>query len=189
MEYIYLIVAPSGAGKTTIVESLESKYGLKSIKSYTTRPPRFNGETGHIFISDEEFDQLTDIVAYTKFNNNRYCAVAKQVKENDLYVIDPKGVEFFKQHYNGSKQIKVVYIESNVSTRFERMVKREIVNDIPHSQAVDKALERIVNDAVEFYDYVHHKTKVDYTIMNNGNTTLESVVDEIYRLIISNTKE
>ena len=62
---IYLIVGRSGSGKTTIAEELERKYGLKSIQSYTTRPKRSDNETGHIFVSDEEFDKLTDMVAYT----------------------------------------------------------------------------------------------------------------------------
>ena len=54
MNNIFLIVGCSGSGKTTITEQLEQKYGLKSIQSYTTRPPRYDGETGHIFISNEE---------------------------------------------------------------------------------------------------------------------------------------
>lgn len=182
---IFLIVAPSGAGKTTVTELLESKYGLKSIQSYTTRPPRFKGETGHTFVSDEEFDKLTDIVAYTEFAGNRYCATAKQVEENDLYVIDPKGVEFFKEHYKGSKQTKVIYIDSNISTRFERMVRRETTNGIPHSQVVDKALERITNDVIEFYDYVQRNIKADYTVINNDSSTPESVTDKVYEFIVA----
>ena len=40
---IFLIVGCSGSGKTTITEQLEQKYGLKSIQSYTTRKPRYEG--------------------------------------------------------------------------------------------------------------------------------------------------
>ena len=54
MKNCYLIVGQSGSGKTTIMTTLEEKYELKSIQSYTTRPKRSDGETGHIFISDEE---------------------------------------------------------------------------------------------------------------------------------------
>ena len=63
---LYLFVGPSGSGKTTIVDKLECENRYKSIQSYTTRPQRHQNEYGHIFISDEEFDQLTNIVAYTE---------------------------------------------------------------------------------------------------------------------------
>ena len=70
MKNIFLIVGASGSGKTTIVEQLEQRYGLTSIQSYTTRAARYVGEKGHIFVSDEEFDKLTDLIAYTEFAND-----------------------------------------------------------------------------------------------------------------------
>lgn len=184
MKNIYLIVAPSGAGKTTITEFLENNYGLKSIQSYTTRPPRFEGETGHTFISDEDFDKLTDMVAYTEFDNNRYCATSQQVEENDLYVINPKGTEYFNQFYKGDKQIKIIYIEADITTRYERMKKRAEDNGYTYLEAVDHSLKRIANDVQEFYDYIHHNAQVDFTVENNNNTTLESVADKVYKFII-----
>ena len=75
-KFIFLIIGCSGSGKTAITEKLEELYHLKSIQSYTTRPPRYDGETGHIFVSNEEFDELTDYVAYTEFAGFRYCATA-----------------------------------------------------------------------------------------------------------------
>ena len=62
--HIFLIVGPSGSGKTTLVGMLEQSCGLTAIESYTTRNPRYSGEKGHIFVSDEEFDQLTDLVGF-----------------------------------------------------------------------------------------------------------------------------
>lgn len=185
MNNIFLIVGCSGSGKTTITEQLEQRYGLKSIQSYTTRPPRFDGETGHIFISDEEFDKLTDIVAYTEFAGNRYCATAEQVEQNDLYVIDPKGVEYFKQSYKGEKQIKVIYIESNVTTRYERMKNRYEAVGNEYLKAVDMSLGRIKNDTTEFYNYVHKQVEIDFICKNNKGNKLESVVDKIYEYICS----
>ena len=85
--YIFLIVGPSGSGKTTLVEMLEQSLGMTSIESYTTRKPRYSGEKGHIFVSDEDFDQLKDLVGYTEFDNHRYAATAMQVEHNDIYVI------------------------------------------------------------------------------------------------------
>lgn len=106
MKNIYLIVGQSGSGKTTIVNCLEEKYGLKSIQSYTTRPKRSDDETGHIFISDEEYDKLTNIVANTEFCGYRYCVQAEQIDNNDLYVIDSVGVKTLKVLYKGIKKNK-----------------------------------------------------------------------------------
>ena len=185
MKNIYLIVGCSGSGKTAITEKLEELYNLKSIQSYTTRQPRYNGETGHIFISDEEFDKLTDMVAYTEFAGNRYCSTAEQVENNDLYIIDPKGVDFFMKSYKGNKIPKVIFISSDMTTRYERMKSRAEENGSEYMDAVKSSLERITNDVVEFYDYIHGQTQIDYTCKNNADDKLEDVVDRIYKYICS----
>lgn len=182
---IFLIVGCSGSGKTTITEQLEQKYGLKSIQSYTTRKPRYDGETGHIFISDEEFDKLTNMVAYTEFASNRYCATAEQVENNDLYIIDPKGIDFFMKSYKGSKTPKVIFISSNLTTRYERMVGRAETKGKSHQEAIESSLTRIVNDAEEFYDYIQGQAWIDYVCKNNSNDKLEDVVDKIFDYISS----
>lgn len=186
MNTIFLFVAPSGAGKTTIVEALEEKFGLKSIQSYTTRLPRYEGETGHIFISDEEFDSLENKCAYTEFCGNRYCATSEQVDNHDLYVIDPKGVDYLLKHYQGIKDIKVIYIESNVSTRYARIADRgSEYSPKSFSERIQEALSRIENDAVEFYDYIHHNKKVDFIISNNYGDSIDRICDKVYEYIKS----
>ena len=182
---IFLIVGCSGSGKTTITEQLEQKYGLKSIQSYTTRKPRYDGESGHTFVSDEEFDKLTDIVAYTEFAGNRYCATAEQVENNDLYIIDPKGVDFFMKAYKGSKTPKIIFISSNLTTRYERMVERAETKGKSHQEAIELSLTRIANDASEFYDYIQGQAWIDYVCKNNSNDKLEDVVDKIFDHISS----
>ena len=185
MNNIFLIVGCSGSGKTTITEQLEQKYGLKSIQSYTTRKPRYNGETGHTFVSNDEFDKLTDMVAYTEFAGNRYCAIAEQVENNDLYIIDPKGVDFFMKAYKGNKTPKIIFISSNLTTRYERMVGRAETKGKSHQEAIESSLTRIVNDAEEFYDYIQGQAWIDYVCKNNGNDKLEDIVDKIFDYISS----
>lgn len=121
---IFLIVGPSGCGKSTIVDELTHKYAYKAIKSYTTRQPRHDGEDGHIFVTDEEFDKLTDIVAYTEYDGHRYCATAEQIDNSDLYIIDPDGVGYFKEKYHGEKTPIVVGISCGSTTRTLRMLSR-----------------------------------------------------------------
>lgn len=183
MRHIFLIIGCSGSGKTAITEKLEELYHLKSIQSYTTRPPRYDGETGHTFVSNEEFDELTDRVGYTEFAGFRYCATSEQVENNDLYVIDPKGVDFFMNAYKGSKKPEIIFIDSDLTTRYNRMVKRAEEKGDTFLNAVDKALSRIKTDVIEFYDYTHNKAHVDFTVDNNKNDNLIQIVDKIYDYI------
>lgn len=186
---IFLIVGMSGSGKTTIVEALEKEYSLTSIQSYTTRPKRNENETGHIFVSDDEFSKLKDIAAYTEFDGYKYCATSKQIDNTDLYIIDPKGIDYFKEHYKGHKDIKIIYIDSPFTALYERMVFRAEKNNIPYLTAVDNALQRFKNDISEFYDYIHHIKKTDYTVSNNKDTNIDSLVNDIYNFICNCNRE
>ena len=186
---IFLITGCSGSGKTTITEQLEQKYGLKSIQSYTTRAKRSENETGHIFVSDKEFDNLTNLVGYTVFAGNRYCATAEQVENNDLYVIDPNGIDYFIKSYKGKKTPKIIFIDSDLTTRYDRMVKRAEDKGDAFLTAVDKALNRIKNDVVEFYDYTHNNAHVDFIINNNSDDNISDVAEKIYQYIVSCEKE
>ena len=105
---LYLFVGRSASGKTTIANILEEKHGYKQVQSYTTRPPRYNGEVGHVFISENEFDNLGELAAYTEYNGYRYCTTVEQLQECDVYVIDVLGVEtLLKKNIN--RPIVIIY--------------------------------------------------------------------------------
>ena len=145
MKPILLLVGKSASGKSTLAEDLEAKCNIKAIPSYTTRPPRYNGEKGHTFITDEEFNRLEDILAYAETTGARY-AVTKQMFEDEqysIYVIDNSGIKYLKEHYKGDRPWYVAYITTPLMQRFDRMAKR---ND------VEFAIRRIEHDAVEFRD-------------------------------------
>lgn len=185
---LYCIVGQSGAGKTAVTKELE-KRGLKQIQSYTTRPPRAAGEEGHIFISNEEFDELQDIIAYVEYCGNRYCATREQANQCDLYVIDPDGVKKLRELYT-DKPIKVIYIRSDVSTRYERLKKRYISNEEEcdaeeFKEGLNQALERIVNDVGVFYQYEHSLTQIDLNVKNNADNSIVFVAESIYNYITS----
>ena len=165
MNNLYLIVGASGSGKTTIANTLEEKYGYKQLQSYTTRPPRNQNETGHIFVTDEEFNRLQNIIAYTEYNNYRYCATSEQTNNSDIYVIDPNGIDYLKAHYK-DKPIKIINITSPVHTRINRMEQR--------GDAFNKIMERLLND-IDFRDFVG-----DFNITNNDDTNLEVLVGKIH---------
>lgn len=121
-------------------------------------------------------------IAFDKYNTS---ITAEQVENNDLYVIDPKGVDFFMKAYKGSKIPKIIFINSDLSTRYERMVGRAESKGSTYTEAVDIALDRIKNDVNEFYDYIHNKASIDCIINNNKDDTLDNVVTKLYEYICS----
>ena len=140
-EYIYLVVGESGSGKNAVIKEMcKNKY--TELKSYTTRPKRNENEDTHTFITDEEFDKLTDICAYTEYNGYRYCATTQQCDENDFYIINPKGIKYFYEHYKGEKEPVVVYVYVPTYIRIWRMFKR--------GDSIKNIIQRVKNDRVEF---------------------------------------
>lgn len=121
---LYIFVGKSASGKTTTANILEKEHNFIQLQSYTTRPKRHVNETGHTFISDEQFDRLSNIVAYTEYNGYRYGATKKQVDEVDIYVLDVPGVETLLKQYNTNRPIIIFYFDTTVHTRINRMLGR-----------------------------------------------------------------
>ena len=165
MRPIVCILSKSGSGKTTLCNELEKRYGLKSIPSYTTRSPRFEGEQGHTFITEQEFDNLKDILAYAETDKCRY-AVTKEMFEDEnysLYVVDMSGLKYLYKHYKGKRPIISIYINCDVYDRFKHMVNREDTRT--YDERVQAALDRIEHDATEFNES-DIKKYVGYTLTN-----------------------
>lgn len=151
-----LIVGPSGSGKTTVVEELKRLYGLKDIESYTTRPPRYEGEYGHVFVTLDAMPPEEELVGYTYYNGNHYWSTQEDVIHNDLYVIDKAGIEFFKEHYKGSRPYLIINIWAPEDIRKQRMLER--------GDTIEAAQERIEYDKIAFADLY-----ADVRINNSGN--------------------
>lgn len=121
---LLLFVGRSASGKTTIADILEQKYGHKQVFSYTTRKPRYDGEIGHIFLDEDEFDILGELVAYTEYNGFRYGTTAEQLDQCSIYVIDVPGVETLLAKYKTNRPICILYFDTTVYTRINRMLDR-----------------------------------------------------------------
>ena len=173
---LLLFVGPSGSGKTTIANILEEQHGYKQVQSYTTRQPRYEGEIGHIFVSNEEFNNLGKLAAYTVYNGNKYGTTVKQLDECDIYVIDIDGVKTLLKNYKADRPICIVYFAASVYTRINRMLKRH-----DHDAAI---ISRLLED--EKYDWLQELNKTIYRANNtaklvviDANKNQAEVVDEI----------
>ena len=121
---ILLITGKSGVGKDTIADFLCKSYGYTKVKSYTTRPPRYEGEDTHIFVSRSAFNELSNRVAYTNRNGVEYCATAAQANNSDIYIIDPPGIEYFLEQYRSRRKIIIIEVTCPESQRIGRVLNR-----------------------------------------------------------------
>lgn len=168
MKPIICLVGASASGKSTLAEELEAQCNLKAIPSYCTRAPRYDGEKGHTFITDEEFNRLEDILAYAETTGSRYAVTKKMFEDEQytVYVIDNSGIKYLKEHYNGDRPWYVVYITAPLMQRFNRMMERQ--GDL------EFAVSRIEHDAVEFSD-------VDYDIkIENADDKFSEAFASLY---------
>lgn len=140
---ILCIIGRSGSGKTTIAEKLE-KRGFVAVQSYTTRKPRFEGERGHTFVSDEEFNKLKNILAYNEYNGARYCTTMSQIDDSDVYVVDIPGLKMLREKYHGLKRIVAVGLMVSEGVARDRMLSR--------GDSDEKVKSRISEDNTAFAD-------------------------------------
>ena len=130
---IICIVGKSGSGKTFIANYLEEEYGIPMIESRTTRPPRHDGEKGHNFVSDAEFDTYKDEwkIAYTKFGNYRYtCLHSDVIEPLSCYVIDEFGLMYLRGNFTDTYDLYAVRVSMDDRHRKllvseERMLRDE----------------------------------------------------------------
>lgn len=135
-DFLFCLVGPSGSGKTTIAYELQMKHGYNVIESYTTRPPRYEGEKGHIFVDELEgtwnpFPWIDgkalpeNIIAYNEYNGYEYWASKDQYqgKGISLYVVDVPGVEMLRKTVKDA-EIVVIALWADVERRWNRLDKR-----------------------------------------------------------------
>jgi guanylate kinase len=85
---LFVIAAPSGAGKTSLVRALmEREPGLRFSISFTTRKQRPNEQHGrdYFFVSREEFDRMVaagEFLEHATVFDNSYGTARRQVEDS-----------------------------------------------------------------------------------------------------------
>lgn len=158
---VFLVIGRSGTGKDTLVNYMCQKYGLKKLKSYTTRPPRQNEEDTHIFISPEEVQKYQDdIIAYTKIGEFEYFATKSQLKDINFYIIDPKGVQDLENIPNLKEEFSFIklFIYLPEKERKKRIALR--------GDSEEAFLKRQEGEKQQFDNFEFKTDLFDYAICN-----------------------
>ena len=179
---LFLFVGKSASGKTTVANMLE-KDGYKQIASYTTRPPRYEGEKEHTFITEEEYSHLENIVASTLYNGYHYCTTLEQIQDADIYVIDVPGVKTLLANYDKlNRYIYVLYFDANICNRIRRMLKRHDSD----TQIVGRLLQDEENDWLKDLLNIEFNNRDKMVIYNvDANQNLEYAYTSVKEFIES----
>lgn len=168
---IITIAGRTAAGKSIIAKKLAERLGLTVLKSYTTRAPRPDeianpADADHIFVSEAEYDKLTDIIAETCINGNRYCTTKEILKNSDCYVIDPDGLSYLKKNLEPVFRLAQFYVYADEDIRKKRFMERG------KSESEFRVRSDAENEQFSTYEDEHG---YDIIIFNNGN--IENAVD------------
>jgi len=177
---LYIISAPAGGGKTTIVSLLLNEIpNLTRAITCTTRKPRkgeINGKD-YIFLSKEEFEnQIKEgrFLEYALIHGNYYGTPKEEVEKllnngkDVILVIDVQGM---KQIKNKIKPMTTIFIiPPSIDELINRMRKR---GDI--EEEINKRLETAKRELKQWKDY-------DYIVIND---ILEHAKEDIKRIILA----
>ena len=186
-EHVLLcVMGRSASGKDTLVQKLCERTGLKQIISYTTRERRNNEGETHIFISDEEYQELEvsgQIAAFTQIGQHKYCCTINQLYDNDIYVIDPVGVQHLRELNLPNLRLVTVFVNVPDDVREERALNK---------RGDDKIKWRIRNrNEAEQFRQMLRDADFDYAVSNLNLPRAYSVLRWIATVedVITNNKE
>lgn len=177
MKKLFCVVGRTGTGKDSLVDLVCSSLGMKKVKSYTTRERRpGEGDDSHVFIKPVEIDQFKGrMAAYTKIGEVEYFATIDQVLEGDFYVIDPNGLDDFRERWDFNKfpiSIVVIYITVPKMTQLSRLLGR--------GDNTEKSNSRMLAENNQFGEF-ETKQRMDYTVVNSD---LEQAVLGLQKIVL-----
>ena len=180
---VFVIVAPSGTGKSTIINKLKTEYpALKESISYTTRAPRGSEQNGreYFFTSLENFKTMIDagqFIEWAKVHNNFYGTSKIFIESmlgqghSLLLDIDVQGADEIKKHF--PQNSKVIFLAPPSLEVLEKRLR---------GRATDT--EEVIRTRIEnARKELAKKQEYDYLVVNDN---LDRAYGEVSAIIKSN---
>lgn len=121
------VMGRTSSGKDTLANKLCDAMGLTTIISYTTRPRRENEGDTHIFATKEDYQQMRangNVAAYTEIAGNYYWTTIDQLYGNDIYIIDPNGVQTLRKLNLPNLRLVTIFINTPDEIREHRALNQ-----------------------------------------------------------------
>jgi len=180
MANLFIVSAPSGCGKTSLVKALINGVPEISVSvSHTTRKPRpgeVNGKNYH-FVSKDVFDTMVKenaFVEYAKVFDNYYGSSRKSIQDE---ISNNKDV-ILEIDWQGAKQIKeneaalsIFILPPSKEALHSRLQNR----DQDSQDVIDKRMSEAEAEMCHFYEF-------DFVIINDN---FDSALNDLKHIIYS----
>ena len=173
---LFIITAPSGAGKTTLVKEVLKRIPSLSVSvSYTTRPIRpseINGQNYHFvdestflrMSSNDDFLEVAEVYGH-KYGTSRSCVHQEFEQGNDVILeIDWQGAEQVKNLFQ--KACSIFILPPSLKELTDRLYKRQQDDSVTIEVRMAQAKE-----------VISHYTDANYVVVNDiFDETVEDIV-------------
>ncbi len=178
---LFIISAPSGAGKTSLFKKVIKKIeNIKASVSHTTRSSRPNERDGvdYHFIKQEEFqDKIKrgEFIEWAEVHGNLYGTSVENLKIIQdsgldlILVIDIQGAEKIRKAYKNA--ICIFILPPSVEILEDRLKERGSDSE----EEIQRRLNRAKEEILYYKDY-------DYVIIN---ADIDKATDELRSIIIA----
>ena len=180
MANLFIIAAPSGCGKTSLVKALIEKVDNLCVSvSHTTRAARPGEEHGknYFFVSKEDFNEISNndgFIESAQVFDNYYGSAKQTVKDlleqgqDVILEIDWQGAQQVKQSFIDA--IGIFILPPSISALEDRLTDR--------GQDDQSIIDRRMKDAVS---EMQHFDEFDYLVINDDfNIALNDLTHIIY---------
>ena len=178
---LIVIAAPSGGGKTSLIEKLiETNKRLVKSVSYTTRPKRPGEENGvnYNFVTESEFQELLErnlFLEYAEVYGYKY-GTSKLWVENQL----AKGIDIILDiDWQGARSIKDLFPKSINVFLLPPSIKELKARLKNRGQDSDEVIQKRIKLAK---DDISHYSEFDYVVVNDS---FETALSDLHAIIKS----
>jgi guanylate kinase len=176
---LYVIAAPSGAGKTSLVKALmEREPRIQFSVSYTTRKPRLNEIPGrdYHFVSAERFQEMIvnqEFLEHARVFDNCYGTALRTVQ----YALSNGEELLLEIDWQGARQVRArlpearsIFILPPSRQALELRLKGRSTDS-------DEVIQRRLRDAAED---LGHWTEFDYVVINDR---FEQAIEDLQAIV------
>lgn len=182
---LFIVSAPSGAGKSSLIDALLKRFNLddklRLSVSHTTRDPR-PGEIDHVsyhFITNEEFEKLIERNAFYEYAHvfDHYYGTSREIVEqwlnegkDVLLDIDWQGARQIRRQTPDAKGIFIV------PPSLEELNRRLVTRATDAPEVIEKRMSKAISEISHYneYDYVIVNDDFDESLLNMRSIILSN---------------